>query len=101
MRKSSSVFIATEPTTKVIIADVSIDPSSTIDQIHGDSSNEPSEAHTDTKYIFLHEDLSSYTIKFLNTTGVQSGEIQLHGIHCKYEVSLTDLGERPNEVWSR
>lgn len=94
-RASSNAFIATEPITKVLIADVPIDPTP-IDQITENSSDEPSS--TFSEYNVLSEDLSGYTIKFLNTSGMQSGEVQSNGMRCKYEVSITDLGERKNEV---
>lgn len=98
-RGSSISFITTEPTTtKVIIADVPIDPLP-IDQKHEDNSNEPLETATDTEYNLWKENLSGYNIKFLNTSELQSGEIQSNGIRCKYEVTMTDLGEKEIEVW--
>lgn len=100
-------FIPNGPTTKVIISDVPIDPS-LIDHIQGecsvsDHTNDivqelPAVSAIETEYNLWKEDLSLYTIKFLNTSGLQSGELQSSGIHCNFTISIADEGQRENEV---
>lgn len=104
-RGSVMEFIASGPTTKVIIADVPIH-APTNNQINEDMyhkyvTQEPlTVLDINTDYNLLKENLSSYTIHFLNISGEQSGELHSNETNCNYTVSIADMGQQEDKVQS-